>query len=233
MCPAQHDRRPQLRVGEMHDASNALVRRSPGRLPGRLLRRHCRWIGCRTASSGASARALEADRPGASPGAATPGGFGTGGWGGSAGAGWNSAGRRQPGPAAVTWRAAAAPRQAGSTPPVERGVPDSHRRPRSSTCRAQARAGSRGSARAGAPPAPPRRCLARQPLRRPSRASTCAKPARCAATAAGSAAAGPAPRPAPPGCSPAAAVPARLPAPPAGSPGRHAAPRSAGGRWRR
>lgn len=32
---------------------------------------------------GASARALEADRPGASPGAATPGGFGTGGWGGS------------------------------------------------------------------------------------------------------------------------------------------------------
>jgi hypothetical protein len=32
---------------------------------------------------GASARTLEAGRPGASPGAATPGGFGIGGWGGS------------------------------------------------------------------------------------------------------------------------------------------------------
>ena len=34
------------------------------------------------AAPGPSVRALEAGRPGASPGAATPGGFGTGGWGG-------------------------------------------------------------------------------------------------------------------------------------------------------
>ena len=36
----------------------------------------------RAAAPGASARTLDAARPGASPGAATPGGFGTGGWGG-------------------------------------------------------------------------------------------------------------------------------------------------------